>query len=775
MRPIEIIGIKNFRIFDDTEGFFEQMSAINILTGANSSGKSSVIKALQMLKNSVTGNLFPYGLDLTDQEHLLGDFKNLLHDETNKDMSISLPLTFLGWKTLYISLGYTVSDNDTYKAELRRIEVSDITDKSTLFSFYYREATQEEKAEDAAEFMKNQVERVQEKKKQSTDNPDNIFLFSYQSFLDYSFEDPPVAFMEWNIDLAKLKTILASLLEFYKIYLDNNNAKWLERADEIAQEHQMPFRPSQVVNSFKADLDLEKWKTFVEKSLKEDQISGKLKIGQSDFQPDDYFFPVPEVEDVFNWKILEILGKKLNWKNEGVDGATFNVIEEAYKRSLDLLNQRILGIHYHSTVREQNARVYNISSNSPFTKLLRDYQPLQNGRDSFVNRYLNAFKIGKRLKIEHRPDYQLIFVSVVAEDGENRRDLVDFGYGIKQLVLILVRIAVLAEKNKRSHIEYDDYGDVSMNYRYNPSTLIVEEPESHLHPRWQSILAEMFVEANRRFNIQFIIESHSEYLIRKFQTLVADKSKINKVLGKDIKIFYLRGNKDSSSDRKLVETTYIEDDGSIDYKIFDDGFFDQADDLEMSLLNIQRDQFFREFKELKEVGQNNEKTIAELESKIDQYASKTNISAYRRKISDRFDISKLMPDTVDYLTSGQFLLHTIPDTEDFSPVIIQYGRALENELKPLFLHVLSTKLRMLGPMQERLEKFKSGTRIPNELRMALTSKFYDPRNLKVELIDNLRSVRNDSGHSGLKKSKIDALQYIEEFNTFFDSWIAQLK
>ena len=48
--------------------------------------------------------------------------------------------------------------------------------------------------------------------------------------------------------------------------------------------------------------------------------------------------------------------------------------------------------------------------------------------------------------------------------------------------------------------------------------IIVEEPEVFLHPDWQSKLADFFVYCmnyNKKNDIKFIIETHSEYLIRK--------------------------------------------------------------------------------------------------------------------------------------------------------------------------------------------------------------------------------------------------------------------
>lgn len=53
------------------------------------------------------------------------------------------------------------------------------------------------------------------------------------------------------------------------------------------------------------------------------------------------------------------------------------------------------------------------------------------------------------------------------------------------------------------------------------STILLEEPEIHLHPLAQSVLAELFVEVSRKRKVQFIVETHSEHLFRRMQTLVA--------------------------------------------------------------------------------------------------------------------------------------------------------------------------------------------------------------------------------------------------------------
>ena len=80
-------------------------------------------------------------------------------------------------------------------------------------------------------------------------------------------------------------------------------------------------------------------------------------------------------------------------------------------------------------------------------------------------------------------------------------NLLDVGFGISQVLPVLT-LAYFAPRN---------------------STVIIEEPEIHLHPLAQSLLAELFVEVSQQRNIQFLIETHSEHIFRRLQFLVADR------------------------------------------------------------------------------------------------------------------------------------------------------------------------------------------------------------------------------------------------------------
>jgi predicted ATPase len=60
-------------------------------------------------------------------------------------------------------------------------------------------------------------------------------------------------------------------------------------------------------------------------------------------------------------------------------------------------------------------------------------------------------------------------------------------------------------------------------YAPEGSTLLLEQPEIHLHPKVQAGLADVLVDAIKTRNIQIILESHSEHLLRRLQRRVAEE------------------------------------------------------------------------------------------------------------------------------------------------------------------------------------------------------------------------------------------------------------
>lgn len=89
---------------------------------------------------------------------------------------------------------------------------------------------------------------------------------------------------------------------------------------------------------------------------------------------------------------------------------------------------------------------------------------------------------------------------MVKRDGETS-NIKDVGVGVSQVLPVIVAALHAAPGN----------------------IVIIEEPESHLHPLAESLLAELFATVSKERGVQFIIETHSEHMFRRMQTLIAKK------------------------------------------------------------------------------------------------------------------------------------------------------------------------------------------------------------------------------------------------------------
>lgn len=84
----------------------------------------------------------------------------------------------------------------------------------------------------------------------------------------------------------------------------------------------------------------------------------------------------------------------------------------------------------------------------------------------------------------------------------------------------------------------------------------MEQPEIHLHPAVQSGLADVMLNVASTRNVQIILESHSEHLMRRLQRRVAE----NGVSSDDVKLYFVSSRQGvaQASDLALNEWGEIE-------------------------------------------------------------------------------------------------------------------------------------------------------------------------------------------------------------------------
>lgn len=173
----------------------------------------------------------------------------------------------------------------------------------------------------------------------------------------------------------------------------------------------------------------------------------------------------------------------------------------------------------------------------------------------FQNKYLEILNIGKSIDLKINNEFQVAHFELW-DEYNNKKNLFYEGHGITQISLVCQLFNLLYATKRDS-----------------PSLIFIEEPEISLHPSLQSKLADVFKLAMQN-NIQTVLETHSEYMIRKFQILV----KRGELKPEDIIIYYLNPN----DEKERIYPIRILENGLLD-RPFGQGFFDEADDLAFDL------------------------------------------------------------------------------------------------------------------------------------------------------------------------------------------------
>ena len=196
-------------------------------------------------------------------------------------------------------------------------------------------------------------------------------------------------------------------------------------------------------------------------------------------------------------------------------------------------------------------------------------------RRSFIIRWMQEFGIGK--------DYLITSVGgeahiVKIQDKDDEWvNLSDKGMGSIQLMVLLFRLAITLPKHSISNEETRRKAMNSSSSRI----IIIEEPEQNLHPMLQSKLADFLFILNQEYGYRFIIETHSEYLIRKTQVIVKNNfNDVDRPLKENpFKVYYFNS---SSSEEPYYEIVY-QNDGNFSND-FGRGFFDEASNLAFEIL-----------------------------------------------------------------------------------------------------------------------------------------------------------------------------------------------
>jgi predicted ATPase len=288
-------------------------------------------------------------------------------------------------------------------------------------------------------------------------------------------------------------------------------------------------------------------------------------------------------------KLANYILKNYDFKEgENFESRENNLFEDPRKVIFKDIEDKIINIDlafsntYVSSNRFQTKRTYNFNDTSDFTKLLKTIESLNEKNkaacNGFINKWLKEFEIADELVL--KPDAETGDFKAYLKIDKQEILLSDFGLGTNQLLPIIFSLCI----NTYSH-KPQDFSDEII-----PRTVVIEEPEANLHPAMQSKLADLFADAIKMFKVQIIVETHSEYLIRKLQYLVGTNR--SELVPEDVLIYYFyKPDHQAVLNKEVnqVEKIEIDEFGRLS-KEFGLGFFDEADRIALDIFLLSQSQ-----------------------------------------------------------------------------------------------------------------------------------------------------------------------------------------
>lgn len=648
--------IKNFRVFDK-KGATVEFAPLTFLVGCNSSGKSSIVKSLSLLKtffmndfskeNPIIGSTIDFSVNPNDS---LGNFKNVVRSSSREKV---ITLSYEIRSALIdddVEVSLSLGEGDLGNAVVTGIEIKRkdgaILAGATSKELFISGDLCSIKSAFLQYLMASRlkISRLDDYSKRAIDKFAKSGIITYFSILDEIGEMTnhdeirtilkskisDMAFQDKDslIDIEDVRRAVDKAIDFIcDEFAESGFADFFAYYRSLEDMRLMPARyafPIQEMMIGDVMIPFSFW------GLTGYGHENMFYFRRVDWNPIDEkghkYDPFSVVYDLFSLFSREEPYSYLKEFDTPVPGRVHPLFTKVF---MDFVREFILEIvstdvtenlDYIGSSRIQVRRMYPMDDRNEFTNTVRKYfeaktklmtlnPPITLNVDnedglghhavvasdfvpgSFMNKWLQKFEIGDHISLEMDKNGLSLLLKVYKAKSDKKGTLLaDMGYGITQLFSILLQVEGMIMEalysKFRDMIAMDLVkrcgGEVVLReYEktpFAPRTVAIEEPEIHLHPKFQSLLAEMLYEAYCKYNIQFIVETHSEYLLRKVQTLISLKH----ISPEDISMIYVEDESTVANGVEKVRKIPVKADGRL-ADSFGPGFYDEADNLSLEL------------------------------------------------------------------------------------------------------------------------------------------------------------------------------------------------
>lgn len=571
------IGFNNFRRFATFPEL--DLGDITLLVGGNNSGKSTLVKALllcvdnlKLMSSSTKTNIFEFGapkfrFDANEWHDVkIKTFSRAIHnkpvpvidlgsDEVKTELPSEMRFVFTIGTFHFIIDVYGDRNGDEVTGEVSHVSIEDrgnmvkydVSFKSHVMCYFVLGSTSER--ESLIKRLYRDYKSAKEELEKLSDEGNDIAAISSQS--------EKVASLEKRIE------------EFVNPD-DNELPEDFDYEQALRQQFRNFYAHEYTTTSWN-DLPLEFYYSQLNGNLLVDLIGNFIQFAKNPgaAAPKDIEDPNEYGAAIQEYMYIQTARKDLLQEEDKMRKS-----QEDLKALLNSFKIEYITAH----AANQNT-IYNTADRNDYiAQTVHGFVRVKITRGqkeyTFVTDWMRKFGVGYDFDVISI-DGEAYRVKIKDEDNSTV-NLADKGMGSIQLMILLLRLATILREYEPQNIVTLEESD---QLRY--PTIIIEEPEQNLHPKVQSQLADLFLYLNKEYHCKFVVETHSEYLIRKTQVLVAREGYEDEASMKNnnpFKVYYFDGeNKDKSYYSMEYRT-----DGKFSNE-FGTGFFDTASNLAFEL------------------------------------------------------------------------------------------------------------------------------------------------------------------------------------------------
>lgn len=572
------IGFSNFRRF----ATFPEMDLgdITLLVGGNNSGKSTLVKALllcvdnlKLMSSYTKTNIFEFGapkfrFDANEWHDVkIKTFSRAIHnkpvpvidlgsDEEKTELPSEMHFVFTIGSFRFVFDVYGERDGDEVTGEVSYISIEDrgnmvkydISFKSHNMCYSVLGSTSER--ETLIKRLYRDYKSAKEELEKLSDEGSDIAAISSQS--------EKVASLEKRIE------------EF--VNPDDNELPEDFDYEQALHQQFRKFHAHEYTTTSWENLPLEFYYSQLKGNLLVDLIGNFIQFAKNPGAAAPKDIEDPNEYGVAMQEYMRIQAAREDLKQEE---DKIRKSQEDLKALLDSFRIEYITAH----AANQNT-IYNTADRNDYiAQTVHGFVRAKIGRGQkeyvFVTDWMRKFGIGH--------DFDVISIDgeayrvKIKDKDDSTVNLADKGMGSIQLMILLLRLATILREYEPQNIVALEESD---QLRY--PTIIIEEPEQNLHPKVQSQLADLFLYLNKEYHCKFVVETHSEYLIRKTQVLVSKENFEDNFSMKEnnpFMVYYFNGE----DEKKPYYPMEYRTDGNFSNE-FGTGFFDAATKLLYDIL-----------------------------------------------------------------------------------------------------------------------------------------------------------------------------------------------